>query len=102
MLLKVNQLLAVFALLISGFIMALLYLLGPILFWVGIAAYSLKFSIEVWVWQKLSIDEKQDYSGPGHLMNHNHTLSVRIEWVAMLIGFGATICWLKFGCLILG
>ena len=75
--------------------MALMFLLAPILFWVSIAAYSLKFSIEAWAWTRLSINERQEYSGLGHLMNKNLALSVRIEWSLLLIGFGATILWLK-------
>lgn len=95
MLLLFNFLLAAFCLLLGGFTMAILYLVGPILFWIGTVALSLNLLLKLWVWRRLSSDERLEHSGPGHLMNSNYTLSTTMEWVLFLIGFGGTIFWFE-------
>jgi len=91
-----NVALVTCATLSCGAIFALMYLLVP-LFFAGVAAlYLLKFTAELLIWRKLSPQDRADYSAPGHFMNFNHTLSVKLEWLLVGLGFLAVILWVTY------
>jgi hypothetical protein len=93
---QLNILLATFALLLGGFTIALMFLLGPILFWILTAAYCFKFSLQIWAWQKAKSHAKQEQFGGLHFLNYNHVLSAWVEWLVVFLGFAGTIVWIKF------
>ncbi len=74
-----NVCMVVPAMLISGATMALLYLLVPLFFALFAVIYVLKFSLEVWVWRKISPEDRANYARPGHFMNYNFVLPVKFE-----------------------
>jgi hypothetical protein len=84
------------ATLISGATMALLYLLVPPFFALFTAICVLKFSLEVWVWRKISSEDRANYARPGHFMNYNFVLPVKLEWLLFWAGFLGLVCWIKY------
>ncbi|MEO0865646.1 MAG: hypothetical protein AAFY39_13905 [Pseudomonadota bacterium] len=85
-----------FALLVAGVAMAIMYLLVPVFFWFVVAMYALKCTYELWVWRRLSAQERIRYAPPFHLMNCNFAVPVRVEWILFGAGFLGFLGWIEY------
>lgn len=97
----IDRCIAVFALLLSGAILAFMYLIFQKFFWVVVVVGGLQIAWKFRLWWRLPAEKRHEYSDPGRLMNYNHSLAVRAEWIVLLFGFFGTVFWLEFAAVIL-
>jgi len=91
----INLFVVVPGLLLSGAIMAALYLTVPVVFTLGVTAFVFKFCLGMWTWRSLPPEERRKFREPFRLMNYNYTLSVKMEWFLFWIGFLAFLFWIE-------
>lgn len=90
-----NVCITVPALLLSGATFAFMYIAIPWFLAVFAAIYALKFTAEIWAWRHMDADKREIYTKPGHFMNYNVVLSVKMEWLLVVAGFAGLLIWVE-------
>lgn len=75
--------------------MALMFRIAPLLFWIGVTAFSIRALANFSLFLKSPPETRQENREPGRLMNFNHALPVSAEWTVMCLSFWGTLMWIE-------